>query len=254
MEDIKVQLTGLFEEMLTYLDKFNRHEYNDAFLTAFKKYEAFFESVAVLCENTSREDRKVLIEEIALIIPVYVKELMNGIKKREKNKVEMNYNMNMAAYIIPAFTYSQDFYLEKIAKRMVELWNEKQVTSLTLGYSSYEEIVKGFKWKLCYITTAVCEHQNKPDDCYELTLLRDYRDEYLLKSLGGREIVDEYYDIAPGIVMMINMQKNADEIYQHVYQKYLTPCIRHIEEGRNEECRKIYMQMVRTLKKQYLYS
>jgi len=254
MENYRTQLIEFFDEMLLHLKAFNRHDYNDTFLTSFKKYESIFENLAITCEETAREDRTEFIDNVASILPDYVKQLMSNSKRREKNKLEMNYNMAMAAFIIPAITYSKDFYLEKIAKRMVEIWNEKQVTSLTLGYSSYEEIISGFKWKLCYITTAVCEHQNKPDNCYELETLRKYRDHYLMNTKDGRKIVEEYYNIAPGLVMIMNMQKNADEIYDSIYQKYLLPCLNCIEKGSNEECRDIYMQMVRTLQNQYLYS
>ena len=87
----------------------------------------------------------------------------------------------------------------------------------------YHNIDKGFKKKLCYITTAVCRSQNKPDNCYELTALREYRDNYLMNSNLGRELVDEYYNIAPGLVMMIDMQQEAEKIYQNIYDKYLPP-------------------------------
>lgn len=254
MEDINKQLIALFDEMLEKVEMFNRHNYNELFLAAFKKYEAVLAEISEMCEDTPKAERGELIEKIASVIPEYAKGLPKDFPKKEKNKMEMNYNMNMAAYIIPAFTYSNDFYLQKIAHRMVEIWNERKINSLTLGYSTYEDIIKGFKYRLCYITTAVCKHQKKPDDCYELETLRSYRDNYLLKTESGRAIVENYYDIAPGLVMMINMQKNADEIYQHIYEEYLTPCINCIESEQKEECREIYMQMVQSLQKQYLYS
>lgn len=174
--------------------------------------------------------------------------------RKQKHQMEMNYNLNMAIYIIPAITYSKNQYLEKMANRTVELWNKNKVTSLTLKVSTYDDIDKGFKKKLCYITTAVCQHQNKPDDCYELTTLRSYRDQYLMQTEAGREIVNEYYNVAPELVMMIDMQENANQLYQNIYEDYLTPCIHNIENERNEECCDLYMQMVNNLKKTYLYS
>lgn len=41
--------------------------------------------------------------------------------------------------------------------------------------------------KFCYITTAVCETFGKPDDCYELRLLRTYRDGYLAGTRAERK-------------------------------------------------------------------
>lgn len=254
MNYIKEQLISLYDDMFEKIDKFNRLSYNDIFLEAFHKYEALVESINELLEDTPKEDRKAVIDELAYVLPVYVKNKVDKLSRKEKNSMEVNHNTNMAGYVLPIITYTQENYCEKFAKRTVEIWNEMKVTSLNLGYSTYEVIVKGFNRKLCYITTAVCEHQNKPDNCYELTTLRNFRDQYLMKTEDGCRIVDEYYNIAPGLVMIINMQKDANDIYQHIFEEYLTPCITYIEEEKNEECRDLYMQMVRLLQKKYLFS
>ena len=64
--------------------------------------------------------------------------------------------------------------------------------------------------------------------------------------------MEEYYNIAPTIVKRINREKNPGEIYRGIWQKYLSPCIRLIEENRNEECREVYSRMVRRLEKDYM--
>ena len=254
MDKIKDQLIILYDEMFEKVERFSKASYNNIFLEAFRKYEDFVEDIADLLENTVKEERKNVIDDIAQVLPVYVKEKVSKLPEKEVRSLEINYNMNMAVYVLPILTYSHDNYCEKVAKRIVEVWNEMKVTSLNLSYSTYESIAGGFKKKLCYITTAVCEYQNKPDDCYELTTLRNYRDNYLINTEIGRELVDEYYNIAPGLVMMINMQLDAKEIYQNIYEEYLVPCIHYIEKDKNEECRDLYMQMVRSLQKKYLYS
>ena len=71
----------------------------------------------------------------------------------------------------------------------------------------------------CYITTAVCKSLNKPDDCYELNLLREYRDQYLMGTKDG-EICKEYYNIAPTIVKRIDRSPDASEIYADIWEKY----------------------------------
>lgn len=254
MDRIKEQLISLFDEMFEKVDKFNKTSYNNIFLDTFKKYEELVDNIENLVEDTPRVERKEIIDELAHILPVYVKPKVDMLSEKQIKLLEVNYNMNMAIYVLPVLTYPHGNYCEKVAKRTVEIWNEMKVTSLNLGYSTYESIADGFKKKLCYITTAVCEHQNKPDDCYELTILRNYRDNYLLNSETGYTLVEEYYNIAPGLVMMINMQHDADNIYHHIYEEYLTPCIHYIEEDKNEECRDLYMQMVHSLQKKYLFS
>ena len=254
MNRLKEQLILLYDEMFEKVDKFNKHSYNNIFLEAFRKYEDLVEGISSLLEDTPKGERKLVIEELAHVLPAYVKEIVSKLPEKEIKSLEMNHNMNMVIYVLPIITYSHDNYCEKFAKRTVEIWNEMKVTSLNLSYATYESIAGGFKKKLCYITTAVCGHQNKPDNCYELTTLRKYRDEYLMNTEEGQEIVEEYYNIAPGLVMMINMQNNASDIYQHIYEEYLKPCIKYIEEEKNEACCDLYMQMVRSLQKKYLYS
>ena len=122
-----------------------------------------------------------------------------------------------------------------------------------LQSSSYDDVQGGFKKNiLCYITTAVCEYQNKPDDCYELTTLRRYRDDYLMQTKEGRSLVQEYYNIAPRIVWAIRMQPDKDRIYQNLYKDYLMPCIHYVEEKRNEECKDLYVDMVRGLEERFV--
>lgn len=254
MDNIKAQLISLFDEMLNKVEKFNKASYNNIFLEAFKKYEDLVNEIAIKLEDSPREIRASIIEEIAAILPDYAETILDKYSEKEKRNIAMNLNMNMVIYVLPVLTYSHENYCEKTAKKMVELWNAKNMTNLKLQYSTYESIAGGFKKKLCYITTAVCEYQNKPDDCYELTTLRNYRDNYLMQTEFGQDVVEEYYNIAPGLVMMINMQENKEDIYQHIYETYLSPCINYIEENKNQECCDLYMQMVRSLQKKYLYS
>ena len=125
---------------------------------------------------------------------------------------------------------------------------------MQISYSDYDIISGGFKKKLCYITTAVCESRNLPDDCYELTTLRTYRDDYLMRTEEGQKLVEEYYDIAPVLVMCIDMQNNSKEIYENIYKKYLLPCLADIENDQMEACRENYVSMVHELERKYLYS
>ena len=75
-----------------------------------------------------------------------------------------------------------------------------------------------------------------------------------MSSESGKEIVEEYYNIAPTIVKRIGRREDAGAIYKGIWEQYLRPCIRLIEEGRKEECKDRYSEMVRTLEKEYLYS
>ncbi|MDF2944921.1 MAG: hypothetical protein K0S01_3779, partial [Herbinix sp.] len=116
----------------------------------------------------------------------------------------------------------------------------------------YEELQSGFERKgLCYITTAVCETMDKPDNCYELTTMRNFRDTYMQQTKERQALVEEYYRTAPAIVTFINIQPSCEEKYLSIWKKYLQPCLYDIEENNLEQCEKRYTGMVQDLKSEY---
>lgn len=253
-DTVKEGLIALFDEMLTRRKEFKKKLYASVFEETRKKYEEVTKTIAQCCSQVSGDEKTALIEEFASVIPEYAYEKMQTIKKSQKDKTSIDFNMNMAVYVVPVLNYDRNEDCVAVTKRMVELWNEKEITSMQLSHSTYEDVAGGFERKLCYITTAVCDSQNKPDDCYELSAFRNFRDGYLMQSEEGRELVEEYYEVAPGLVLLINMQKNSRDIYDGIYQKYLLPCLEFIENGKNEACQKHYTAMVRELEEKYLYS
>lgn len=171
-------------------------------------------------------------------------------KKNKKMDAQLDFNMVLAMYVIPAILEKKGQSADPFTDYLVEKWNAAFKTSV--GKATYEKIEGGFHRKLCYITTAVCESQGKADDCYELETLRTYRDEYLLSSEEGKAVVEEYYNIAPTIVNRIRRAENSSEIYEEIYKAYLSPCIKLIESGENEACKERYMDMVMELKGRYM--
>ncbi|MEF2806610.1 MAG: CFI-box-CTERM domain-containing protein [Massilistercora timonensis] len=252
MEKIREDLARLFDEMLTQVGGFRKKTYNGVFEKGFRQFCNVPEEIGGLCEETPEEERQTLILELAGIIPEYAAGLMGEQPRRARERLSVDYNMNMAVYVMPILTYTKDDFCIQMCRQMVEIWNDRRVTSLTLSYATYDDISAGFKKKWCYITTAVCENRGLPDDCYELEMLRGYRDGYLMRSKEGRALVDEYYDLAPVIVRAINMRKDRAEIYEDIYKSCLTPCIRCIEEGDQERCKDLYTGMVTDLKTKYL--
>ena len=109
----------------------------------------------------------------------------------------------------------------------------------------------GSKDEGCFITTAVCDSFGKPDDCFELTTFRKFRDTWLVNQPDGKALIAEYYSIAPRIVANINRLDNAAQIYETLWQKYLEPCLNFIRRGDNLACKNKYVEMIRELKKVY---
>lgn len=242
------RLRELYGVTLDY--EFHKSSYEKYMESLKSKYEDLLEETALCCDRT--EDG---LERIAGCIPEYVCGELEKISSRRKRELKaLDYKMNMVSYFVPLIGEIPSLQAGSLTERMVELWNEK-MPEYKIGHSTYESIKGGFKKGIfCYITTAVCRSMDKPDDCYELTTLRRYRDGYLADTKEGSEIIREYYNIAPTIVKRIDRQDNSDGIYRKIWEDYLNPCIRLIEEGRNDDCKELYIRMVRSLEKKYLYS
>ena len=67
----------------------------------------------------------------------------------------------------------------------------------------------------------------------------------------GAGIVRTYYDIAPTIVNRINKSDNRKQVYQDIFNRYIKPCIMMIENGKQSDCKRLYSEMVYSLRDEY---
>lgn len=104
----------------------------------------------------------------------------------------------------------------------------------------------------CFITTATCQALNKGDDCLELNLIRDFRDNWLSIQKNGLKIILDYYHYAPLIVDRIEAKKNKKTIYRKIWTNYLNDFFQHILLNNFEDAKRKYLAMVRDLKITYL--
>ena len=51
----------------------------------------------------------------------------------------------------------------------------------------------------------------------------------------------------------ISKRSDASAIYHWIWESYIDPCIRMIEDGRMNECKVRYEEMVSVLKERYFY-
>jgi len=116
----------------------------------------------------------------------------------------------------------------------------------------------GAKGGFCFISTAtLCSkyENNKElfdDNCHELNVLRDFRDNHLIKLFGGEALIKEYYNIAPLIVNKINQQSNNKYIYEIIYTDLIKEVIKLIESKKYIQATIFYKNFVYCLKKAYL--
>ena len=104
----------------------------------------------------------------------------------------------------------------------------------------------------CYISTACVEAEGLPDDCLELQTLRNFRDNYLANQPRGRELIQEYYSIAPRIVSTINRKPDAHEIFCGIFNRDITTAVEMVQKGDNEGALEHYMQMTNRLKSEFI--
>lgn len=235
---------------LTMVYEFHKTTYEQRFESLKERYRQLLEKTAHTCDQSEH-----CRGEVAKHIPRYVsKELQREPSRRKRDIKALDHKMNMVSYFVPLMGEIPSDNAKAFTDEIVEEWNSR-MPEYKIGHSDYHAIKNGFRRGMfCYITTAVCQSLNKSDDCYELSALRKYRDEYLLSSESGREIVKEYYNIAPTIVKRIDRQPHSRDIYRKIWEDYLNPCICLIEENKKEECKNRYVDMVRKLEKEYLYS
>ncbi|ONI42914.1 hypothetical protein AN640_06970 [Candidatus Epulonipiscium fishelsonii] len=106
------------------------------------------------------------------------------------------------------------------------------------------------KGSFCFITTAVCEYYGKPDDCEELTILRNYRDNWLSQQVDGKLIIAEYYNVAPLLVSLLYNSSKYEYYCELLWNIYIIPCIELIKNNKLEECKNLYKTMVQFLDNQ----
>lgn len=250
IENIKAELPKLLFENEEGLKEFKRDKYEAAFHSYYAEYLPLFDAIEQAYQE--KVDKQAFIEELAESFVVYAKEKEEAIKKKSaKDNFLIDKNSLMAVYVFPAIMEYKGEFSTPLAEEILSRWN-KVFTKYSLKIGKYEDIKSGFRYKLCYVTSAVCESLGKPDDCYELKLLKNYRDGYLSSQPDGEELIEEYYNIAPTIVKRINKRENASEIYQSIFKDYISPCIQNIEAEQNEACKQIYTDMIRILQKEYM--
>lgn len=107
----------------------------------------------------------------------------------------------------------------------------------------------GSSW--CFITTAVCENSGKPDDCEELTLLRNFRDTFMQQTELRRAKVAQYYNEAPALVSAIEALPEEDRanVYTALESTFIVPAIEAIKEGDLHKAEAIYTLMFNYVKK-----
>lgn len=104
----------------------------------------------------------------------------------------------------------------------------------------------------CFVTTACVEARGLPDDCAELSRMREFRDGYVAGLPDGRELIEAYYALAPRIIRAIDRSPDRAEVYEELYTRWLSASLELIEAGRYEEAFENCVAVLRQLSGEHL--
>lgn len=186
-----------------------------------------------------------LAREVVDAIDQWASTHSRGLTTKQTRLEEIKYTLCLLT--IPAIRAQGSAACGDLARELHRVWMEKFPRN-PFSLTTREEILAGFQpRKLCYITTAVCRQAGKSDDCDELQAFRAFRDDYLTAQPRGKDWIDRYYTMAPGIVMAIDLCRDPEETYNAIWQTYLRLCYQALNRGEPQECQRIYTKMMSEL-------
>ena len=254
LEVLRERLPWVVTGYREYFKKFTKKE----FFVAFEGYEntnrATVDSIdpcVDACPDGEKAAVQILCRDLLDAADAIMQEDRRWKKTSGQKNVLFEVKFVFAIFFTPLLGKRKLRCAEAFSKELNRQWLERYPKQIW-SPGNYEVIASGFsRHKLCFITTATCASEGKPDDCAELTAFRAFRDGWLTEH-GGEDLIAEYYEIAPGIVTCIELCDDPKERYAEIRERWLAPCYRALRENRMRDCRDRYVDMVRTLEQRYL--
>lgn len=247
---------NLLRAVTEYPDYYTKLSKRD-FFPAFEAYESANAEVLQRLDDCARvqpDGGKALIEQVCGELLEDVRAFFDAESKRKRQETIFSVKVVLAVFLTPL---ARKLELETAELFRKELYRQWKVLFPKEEWTpgDYEVLAGGFrKRKWCFITTATCLHEGKPDDCAELTSFRSFRDGWLAACPDGAALIDEYYAVAPAVVACIDYCDAPEERYAEIRQRWLSPCYAALQEERFRDCRDLYVEMVQTLRERYLLS
>ncbi len=257
MEDL-MELASQLPQTLREHDSLYKHINRKEYIPRFQSFEAEHSALLKRIDTlifAAPMDPSEVIEQVCAKFLNTMEENLKELKEYHTNRGRSNLlfeiKIVLALFLTPL--------TGKLALRMAEPFCSTLHAQWMKRYpkepwypGNYDNIAGGFrKKKLCFITTAVCSHEGKGDDCVELTTLRSFRDGWLHEN-GGDALIREYYEIAPTLVTLMDHCDASHICYDEIRTRWIEPCLTALKQGQKELCRDTYVDMVQTLRRRYL--
>ena len=254
--ELASQLPQTLAEHSKLVKCINKKEY----VPAFQAYEARHSTLLKRIDTLLLSAPMGIEEAADLLCTTFLDTLEKDLKevkayhsKTGRSSLLFEIKVVLALFLTPLVRKSELRMAEPFCTALHTLWLKRYPREEWLP-GVYQEIVGGFRRKrLCFITTALCTYEGKADDCRELTTLRAFRDGWLMEQ-GGDSLIREYYELAPGLVTLMDHCDHGPTCYGEIRTRWLEPCLEALEEKDPIKCRDLYVDMVRTLCRRYLQS
>lgn len=105
---------------------------------------------------------------------------------------------------------------------------------------------------MCFITTATCTAIGQGEECHELRAMRLMRDQWLSQQDYGSAEIADYYRTAPSICARIDATPDPESAYSEIFEKWVAPCVEHVDNNRMLSAFFHYKMMVAELRERYL--
>ena len=257
-EKVRAELREALPKTVTKYPDYHKKITRKDFVPTFDSYEQENKGVlekldvcASLRPGKTEECMHEIAEDLLDELEAYMQKDPRWNKKTQKANLMFEVKVVLAIFLTPLVKKLQLKSAEAFRTALHEGWLKRWPKEQWMP-GDYDVLVGGFKRrKLCFITTATCAFEGKPDDCAELTAFRAFRDGWLTEH-GGKDMIEEYYMVAPSIVTCIELCDDREARYAELRERWLTPCYRALREKRYADCRDTYTNMVQTLEERYL--
>lgn len=233
---------------------FNRKQYETYYQSHKEGITPVFEAMnRYVCAQPMQ--RQALLDEFAGCFVTQWEELHNASSKAKtraaRERKAFSDKLTLAWFTVPAILELALPISEEFVDALHSRFNARFPDN-TFEPGTHAEISGGFrKHGACFITTAVCEAEGKPDDCPELTAFRAFRDGWLAQTGEGQSLIRAYYEIAPAVVAAMRYGDREQLRCAQLRQEYLNPCYEALLRGDEQGCLNRYCTMIRTLQRRY---
>lgn len=135
---------------------------------------------------------------------------------------------------------------------IIDLSSDFSFTPPSLGSSSSDETNDDDYWEDCFLTSACVFHKGLPDNCSELTILRNFRDQYMAKTAYGKQLINDYYQVGPATVQAIHSHPQKAQLFTFIYDQLIQPSITFIQQGKEELAMEYYQSFTKELHRRLL--